>query len=403
MQRRPAEPVVAQDAITRTPVLDLERRLEAELLEGADLLGCGALHLLELHPVVEGEDPHLGPVPGAVRRPVDLLQRLVMPQVGSDDAAGEKEVELRQRGIGRGAAVARDGEGPAGVRVFERGRPVGVVQPALEQAGEEPVAGAEYVKDLDRKSGAGLAVVEAVGDRSLEGDRAPGAAFAYERRIRNCPHRPERCDRVGRTASDMELLFGADDQIKEMQCRLQLPRHGRAFHEAALALAMAGDAPEVGAIVDVERRPRPVLAGKLQRLQNCRLGAGMAEMRSRRQHRPRLSDEALVNVRLGEPHVGAVLAVKDQRELLVVADAEDDEGGQALGVYLYSARVHPLTGELLDDETAHVLVTDPGDDCGFEPQPCRAAGDVRRRAPDVLRERAHILEPAPDLIPVEIN
>ena len=295
---------------------------------------------------------------------MDLLQRLVVPQVGPDDAAGEKEVELRQRRIGRGAAVARDGEGAAGVRVFERGRPVGVVQPALEQAGEEAVAGAEHVEDLDRKSGAGLAVVEAVGDRSLEGDGALRAAFADERRIRDRPHRAQRCDRVGRAAGDMELLLGADDQIKEMQCRLQLPRHGRAFHEAALALAMAGDAPEVRAIVDVERRPCPVLAGKLQRLQHCRLGPGMAEMRARRQHRARLSDEALVDVLLGEPHVGAVLAVEDQRELLVVADAEDDERGQALGVDLYAARVHPLAGKLLEDEAAHVLVADPGDDRG---------------------------------------
>ena len=67
---------------------------------------------------------------------------------------------------------------------------------------------------------------------------------------------------------------------------------------------------------------------------------------------------------LGEPHVGAVLAVEDQRELLVVADAEDDERGQPLGVDLHAARVHPLAGKLLEDEAAHVLVADPGDHRG---------------------------------------
>ncbi len=69
----------------------------------------------------------------------------------------------------------------------------------------------------------------------------------------------------------MELLLGADDQVEEMQRRLQLLCHGRAFHEAALALAVSGDAPEVGAIVDVERRPAPCSAGKLEGLQHRRL------------------------------------------------------------------------------------------------------------------------------------
>ena len=338
-----------------------------------------------------------------VRRPVDLLERLIVAQVGPDDAALEEEVELGQRRIGRGAAVARDGEGAAGVRVFERGRPVGVLEPALEQAREEAVAGAEHVEDLDRKAGAGLAVVEAVGDGTLEGDRALRAALADQRRVRDRPHRAQRRDGVGRPAGDVELLLGADDQVEEMQRGLQLLRHRRAFDEAAFALTMAGNAPEVRAIVDVERGPCPVLARKLQRLQHRRLGPGMAEMRAGRQHRARLGNEALVDVLLGEPHVGAVLAVEDQRKPLVVADAEDDERGQPLGVGFHAARVHALAGKLLKDEAAHVLVAHPGDHRAPEAEARRAAGDVRRRAPDVLRERAHVLEPAADLISVEID
>ena len=61
-------------------------------------------------------------------------------------------------------------------------------------------------------------------------------------------------------AGDVELLLGADDQVEEVQRRLQLGGDRGAFDEAALALAMAGQAPEVRAVVDVERGPRAVLA-----------------------------------------------------------------------------------------------------------------------------------------------
>ena len=210
------------------------------------------------------------------------------------------------------------------------------VEPALEQAGEEAVAGPEHVEDLDRKARAGLAVVEAVGDRALEGDRARGAALADQRRVRDRPHRAQRRDGVGGAAGDVELLLGADDQVEEMQRRLQLRRHRRALDEAALALAVAGDAPEVRAVVDVERGPRAVLARERQRLQHRRLGARVAEVRAGGEHRARLGDEALVDVVLGQPHVGAVLAVEDQRKALVVADAEDHQRGQPLGIDLHA-------------------------------------------------------------------
>ena len=322
----------------------------------------------------------------AVGRPVDLLERRVVAQVGADDAAVEEELELGQRRIGRGAAVARDREGAAGVGELQAGRPVLAGEPAPEQAGEEAVAGAEHVEDLDREAGAGLAVVEARRDRALEGDRARGAALADQRRVRDRAHRAQRRDGVGRAAGDVELLLGADDQVEEVQRRLQLPRHLGALDEAALALAVAGDAPEVRAVVDVERGARAVLAGEGQRLQHRGLGARVAEVGAGGEHGAGLGDEALVDVVLGQPHVGAVLAVEDQREALVVADAEEDERGQPLGVDLHAAGVDALAGQLLDDEAAHVLVADAGDHRGLQPQPRRAAGDVGRRAADVLRE-----------------
>ena len=60
----------------------------------------------------------------------------------------------------------------------------------------------------------------------------------------------------------MELLLGADDEVEEVQRRLQLAGNLGALDEAALALAVAGDAPQVGAVVDVERGAGAVLAGE---------------------------------------------------------------------------------------------------------------------------------------------
>ena len=229
------------------------------------------------------------------------------------------------------------------------------------------------------------------------------AALADQRRVRDRPHRAQRRDGVGRAAGDVELLLGADDEVEEVQRRLQLPRDLGALDEAALALAVAGDAPEVRAVVDVERRPRAVLAGEAQRLQHRRLGPRVAEMGAGGEHRPGLGDEALVDVGLGQPHVGAVLAIEDQREALVVADAEDDQRGQPLGIDLHSARVDPLPRQLLDDEPPHVLVADAGDNGAPQPEPRRAAGDVGRRATDVLREAPHVLQAPTDLVAVEVD
>ncbi len=70
-----AKAAVAEDAVAGLAVGDLQGGLQAQLLERADLCGGRTLHLLQLHAVVEGEDPHRRPVLVAVGRPVDLFQR----------------------------------------------------------------------------------------------------------------------------------------------------------------------------------------------------------------------------------------------------------------------------------------------------------------------------------------
>ena len=58
----------------------------------------------------------------------------------------------------------------------------------------------------------------------VEGDGALGAALADERGVGDGAHGAQRGDGVGGAAGDVELLLGADDQVEEVQRRLQLAR-----------------------------------------------------------------------------------------------------------------------------------------------------------------------------------
>ena len=123
--------------------------------------------------------------------------------------------------------MAADREGPAGIGIGQGCRPVLPVKPALQKPRHEAVARTKHVEDLDGKAWAGLAIVEPVGDITLEGHRPHRAALAHKRRPRHPAHRPQRRDRIRRAARDVELLLGADDEVEEMQHRLQLRRHLR--------------------------------------------------------------------------------------------------------------------------------------------------------------------------------
>src|SRR5262249_29279100 len=132
-------------------------------------------------------------------------------------------------------------------------------------------------------------------------------------------------------------------------------------------------------------------------------GAWVRQMRTGRHDRAGIGNEGLVDVVLGECHIRAVLAIEDERELVFIADAEQDERGQTRGVSLDPAHIDALALELFADEPAHVLVADAGYQPGPQPEPRCPAGDVGRGAADVLVERPHVLEPAADLCAVEVD
>ena len=91
---RAPKPSIAENTVSGPTVPHLERRLEAELLEHADPIRRGTLHLLELCLVIGGKDPHLRPVAIPIGRPVHLLELGVVAQVLADDAAREEELQL---------------------------------------------------------------------------------------------------------------------------------------------------------------------------------------------------------------------------------------------------------------------------------------------------------------------
>jgi hypothetical protein len=157
---------------------------------------------------------------------------------------------------------------------------------------------------------------------AVEDDRALRPALADKNRPRDGANCPQRCDGVGRSACDVELFFRADDQVEQSEVALQLPRDLSAFDVAAFARAMARKAPEIRAVIDVERRARTMSAGDPQCLQHRRLCPQVAEMRPRRHDRTRLRDESLLDVVFAQRHVCAIGSVEDQRELLLVANAE---------------------------------------------------------------------------------
>ncbi len=73
----------------------------------------------------------------------------------------------------------------------------------------------------------------------------------------------------------MKFFFGADNEIKEMQRRLQFDGDRSGLDKAVLTIAMPGESPEVGAIIDIKHGTAIIFAGKLECLDDSRFGTRM--------------------------------------------------------------------------------------------------------------------------------
>ncbi len=125
---------------------------------------------------------------------------------------------------------------------------------------------------------------------------------------------------------------------------------------------MAGKPPEVRAIVDVEDHLRAIGLGDADRLLLRGFGVRLGKMRAGDEHGAGGLDEILAHVVFADRHVGAVFAVEDGREGLVVFNAEQHESREPRRIGLDSSRLHALAGQMFLDEGAHLLVADAGDD-----------------------------------------
>ena len=147
--------------------------------------------------------------------------------------------------------------------------------------------------------------------------------------------------------------------------------------------------------------PRP--AGDAQRLQNGRLGARVAEMRSRRQHRPRRANKILVDVLLAERHVGAVLAVEDQRELLASRMPRMTRAVRRSGS-IFTPRVStPSRASCSRMKRPMCSSPTPVITADFNPSRAVPQAMFVGEPPMYFVERPHVLQPPADLSAVEIH
>ena len=217
------------------------------------------------------------------------------------------------------------------------------------------------------------------GDRAVEQDAAHRAALDHDQRLgRELADAAAGGERVGGAAGDVDLLLGADDHVAARKDGLQVGRDARVGDEALLAEAMAGQAPEHRAVVDVEDHPAAVLPGEAHRTSAHGIEVGLGEVGARDHDRAGRRDVVLLDVVLGQRRIGAVLAHEDQGEGMAVADAEDHQRREPQGIGLDAPDVDPLGRGLLLDEAPHVLVADRGDQAGPEPEPGGADRDVGR-------------------------
>ena len=209
----------------------------------------------------------------AVCRPVDLLERLASLRKSRPNDATSKRTRTPQRRIGRRAAMPGNGESAAALAYLSAvDQSVSSSQP-FSNPEKKPSPAPRTLKTSIGKPGpvrpssrlSGIAPLNATAPLAprLQTSVASGHAT-------NGPERPQ-CPSGHRQYGTLPRYRRSDRRnAVSIGVYLSPPT----LHEPALALAVTGDAPEVGTIVNVERRPRPMFAGKLEGLQHRRFSSG---------------------------------------------------------------------------------------------------------------------------------
>ena len=147
-----------------------------------------------------------------------------------------------------------------------------------------------------------------------------------------------------------------------IRCRCAVTRVGRDV--ARRAVAALRESPQHRPIVDVEHRAHVVRPRVIERAVADAVDVLGREVRAGDQQRAALRDVRLVDLRLADRHVGAVLAQEDQRERVLVLDAEHDRGREPRRIDADVADVAAFARDRLDEEAPHRVVADARDQAG---------------------------------------
>ena len=353
--------------------------------------------------MVEREGEHFVARRAGRGHPMQPRQDRILIRTRNALGVRQEIIEFRARGHRRRAAVARHDQRPAGVGVARAMVVVLAAHPAGLEAGRKGVARAQHVQHLDLDPAAVERVVERGGNRTVDDGATQRTALDHQRGRRNAAYRAQRFHDVGAAARDVEFLDGADDEVELGQDRLQVRGDVVGAHVARLAVAALGEPPQHRAIVDVEDRAYVVRARPVQREIADAVDVVGREMRAGDEQRPRLRDERLLDIVLGDRHVGAVLAQEDERKRILVLDPQHHRAGQARGIDAHVTDVAAFTGDRLHEETAEGVVADARDEPRPQTEARAAERRIGRRAAQVLRKTGDILQPRADLLGVEID
>jgi hypothetical protein len=123
----------------------------------------------------------------------------------------------------------------------------------------------------------------------------------------------------------VDLLLGADDQVALADDGLEVRTDPVGGDEALLAEPRPGEPPEHRPVVDVEHDARPCRTRVAHRSAAGVIGLARREMGPRDEERPRRGDKRAIEVLGCDRHVGAVVAIEEQREGRPVPDREEHE------------------------------------------------------------------------------
>ena len=172
---------------------------------------------------------------------------------------------------------------------------------------------------------------------------------------------------------------------------------------AVVACAARGQAPQHGAVVNVQHTRYAMFFG----ISQSRLGSapcgGRGQMGAGNGQRTALSDKGLTDLARIYGHVGTVFAHEQQRKGVAVFQAEQDQRGETFRVDLHLADVATFALQRFRQKAPHLLVAHTRNHGATQAQACHAKREVGRAATEVLGHAAGVLQPAAELLGIQVN